>query len=221
MISERRLAANRRNAKKSRGPRTAAGKTRVSRNALRHGLAAVKHLDARLPRDIDLAARALCGDDVDEQLFEQARVIADNRLLLERIRDERVGLIERLRDPAARALALETLWRQKERVKARSRQTDLAIAELQQRQARFDALNQEEQNKLRDEYIHELTKLESQPAPIAERDDVAVMKAALPDVELLARYDRRAWSRYRRALREFITIKFGEPEGSSRQPDEF
>ena len=37
-ISERRLAANRANARKSTGPRTAAGKQRVSQNACRHRL---------------------------------------------------------------------------------------------------------------------------------------------------------------------------------------
>jgi hypothetical protein len=36
--SERRRAANRRNAQRSTGPRTAAGKRRASRNALKHGL---------------------------------------------------------------------------------------------------------------------------------------------------------------------------------------
>jgi hypothetical protein len=38
MASERQIAANRRNAKKSTGPRTLAGKQRSSRNALKHGL---------------------------------------------------------------------------------------------------------------------------------------------------------------------------------------
>jgi hypothetical protein len=40
MASERQIIANRANALKSRGPRSAAGKARVSRNAIHHGLAA-------------------------------------------------------------------------------------------------------------------------------------------------------------------------------------
>ena len=38
MVSERRVEANRRNAQRSTGPRTLAGKTRSSINALRHGI---------------------------------------------------------------------------------------------------------------------------------------------------------------------------------------
>jgi hypothetical protein len=38
MASERQIAANRRNARKSTGPRSGAGKIRASRNAYRHGL---------------------------------------------------------------------------------------------------------------------------------------------------------------------------------------
>jgi hypothetical protein len=42
MASEAQIAANRRNAEKSTGPRTAAGKEAVGRNALRHGLRSVR-----------------------------------------------------------------------------------------------------------------------------------------------------------------------------------
>jgi hypothetical protein len=38
MASERQIAANRRNARKSTGPRSCAGMKRASRNAYRHGL---------------------------------------------------------------------------------------------------------------------------------------------------------------------------------------
>jgi hypothetical protein len=41
MATDKQIAANRRNAEKSTGPRTPAGKARCARNALKHGLAAV------------------------------------------------------------------------------------------------------------------------------------------------------------------------------------
>src|SRR5512144_2165864 len=48
-VSPRRVAANRANARKSTGPRTAAGKKRVARNARKHGLCA--QFGARLPSE--------------------------------------------------------------------------------------------------------------------------------------------------------------------------
>lgn len=53
MISDRKLAANRRNAQRSTGPRTPAGRARSSQNALRHGLHA---RSAVIPRAEDPAA---------------------------------------------------------------------------------------------------------------------------------------------------------------------
>ena len=41
MTSDRQLSANRQNSRRSSGPRSAAGSSRASRNALRHGLAAI------------------------------------------------------------------------------------------------------------------------------------------------------------------------------------
>ena len=38
------------------------------------------------------------------------------------------------------------------------------------------------------------------------------MRAAMPDLERLARYERRAWSRRRRAMRNFMAIKFKKVE---------
>ena len=43
-ISDRKLAANRRNARKSTGPKTAAGKATASRNAITHGLLAANNI---------------------------------------------------------------------------------------------------------------------------------------------------------------------------------
>ncbi len=44
MASDRQIEANRLNAQKSAGPRTVAGKARVSKNAMKHGLASAQHL---------------------------------------------------------------------------------------------------------------------------------------------------------------------------------
>jgi hypothetical protein len=64
-VSRRRLAANRANARKSTGPRTAAGKRRVSRNAIKHGLCAM--FGARLPSESD-ATFSVFINELEEDL---------------------------------------------------------------------------------------------------------------------------------------------------------
>jgi hypothetical protein len=206
MTSARKIAANRINAQKSSGPRSRVGKDRVSSNALRHGLAALKHLDAMRPRDIELMARAICGDDIDPLLFEQAQVIAETELVLRCVKAERIAVIERLRDVTARPLAIRD--DSMARAKARLLEMDLAAAELERMQARFDALTAEERTKLYEEYDRELDELDSKPAPIEERDEVDAMREAMPDLERLARYERRGCSRRKRAIQKFMNIKF-------------
>jgi hypothetical protein len=43
--------------------------------------------------------------------------------------------------------------------------------------------------------------------PIKSRDEFDALRLAMPDLDRLARYERRAWSRQKRAFREFIEIK--------------
>jgi hypothetical protein len=59
MASERQIAANRRNAKKSSGPRSVDGKARSRRNALRHGLSITSRAIPAFRQDVMLLARAL------------------------------------------------------------------------------------------------------------------------------------------------------------------
>jgi hypothetical protein len=59
MASERQVAANRRNALKSTGPRSEAGKRRASRNAYRHGLAAAVGHSVTGAAEIDALASAI------------------------------------------------------------------------------------------------------------------------------------------------------------------
>src|SRR5262245_16207787 len=109
MTSSKKVAANRINARKSRGPRTGAGKIRSSRNAYRHGLAAfTSNHDAPRAEQVKQMVDAICGDDHDPRLREQAAMIAENQLWLSCVKAEKVALIERLRDPAAYAVEHDT-----------------------------------------------------------------------------------------------------------------
>ena len=63
VVSEKQRRANRQNAKKSTGPKTAAGKARASRNALKHGL---------LAKDV-----VITGTDFNENRAEFDAFLAD------------------------------------------------------------------------------------------------------------------------------------------------
>ncbi len=98
MTSERAIAANRINARKGRGPRTRYGKSRASRNALRHGLSTFSRENPKISQAIEVMAKALCGDDQDPRVREQALIIAEAEIVLRCVRTEKILAIERMWD---------------------------------------------------------------------------------------------------------------------------
>ena len=96
MASERQIAANRLNARKSTGPRSRAGKQRASRNAYRHGLSA-----SVVAKQIDDLAHQIVGEGEDGVCLQLARSVAEAHLELARIRQTKVALIERIRSCGA------------------------------------------------------------------------------------------------------------------------
>ena len=60
-----RVRANRRNARRSTGPRTSEGKSRVAKNAVQHGLAIPVTTDPTLADASERLARVIAGHDVD------------------------------------------------------------------------------------------------------------------------------------------------------------
>ena len=94
MPSPRQSSANRANAAKSSGPRTKAGKQRASRNAFKHGLAS----DSRLiyAAEIEQLAHEIAGEATDTRRMEAARNIARALTDLQRARQAKVALIERV-----------------------------------------------------------------------------------------------------------------------------
>ena len=95
IISDRKIAANRRNAVKSTGPRTAVGRSRTRRNAWSHGLAAVHaHPSRRL--EVEPLAVSIAGDSVSPDRLALAHVIAEAELELRRIEQARIALFGEL-----------------------------------------------------------------------------------------------------------------------------
>ena len=96
MPSDRQVAANRNNAKKSTGPRSEAGRQASRRNARRHGLAIAIRTDPAFHDDIEKLAKALSLSRGMQNVDERAREAAGAELDLLRIRKIRTYLLETL-----------------------------------------------------------------------------------------------------------------------------
>jgi len=89
MATEKQIAANRENAKRSTGPKTAAGRSRSSRNAVRHGLSCP--LDFAMSEKADAIARLLAG--VNHEQLTSTMEVAHAQVELLRIRRVRAELM--------------------------------------------------------------------------------------------------------------------------------
>jgi hypothetical protein len=95
MASERQIAANRRNARNSTGPRSTSGKKRASQNAFRHGL--TKPISsAEFEREVETLACQIAGASEDKIKIGLARDAAEAELELARVRRVKAALIERV-----------------------------------------------------------------------------------------------------------------------------
>lgn len=224
MTTDRRLAANRQNAGKSRGPRSAAGKSRASRNALRHGLAAITHRSPLPKGDVEHLAHAICGGDRDQQLLGAALAIAENCLVRRAIKAQQIAVIERLRDRTAIALAkgdnsfdlgkarFLAIWLLDREINTRvprllgKYQVQPAPAGTWDEPVPLDLKVLLRECEYDDDYQY-ARGIAEQCLKQQERGDDEALEEALPDLKRLDRYERRAWSQYKRAVCEFMNVK--------------
>ena len=82
MLSPKRSDASRVNGRKSKGPITAAGKSRTRHNALKHELTTIDRFNPGYTDQILSLAALLCGGEHHPLLMEQATIIAENDLVL-------------------------------------------------------------------------------------------------------------------------------------------
>ena len=90
MSGANRIRANQVNALRSTGPKTAAGKARVSKNAIRHGLAIDVNSLSELNSEIEELARLLAGECPSSIYLALARAVAEAQIDLKRIREAKM-----------------------------------------------------------------------------------------------------------------------------------
>jgi hypothetical protein len=93
MATEKQIAANRANAKRSTGPKTANGKMVSSRNAYRHGLSRPLSLGPDTSAKVEAIAQAVMGEGAAEEQLVSATEFARAQLELWRIRATRADLM--------------------------------------------------------------------------------------------------------------------------------
>jgi hypothetical protein len=94
VTSTRKIDANRKNARASTGPKTAQGRARVARNALRRGLSVPLCSDPASSEQVQALARQIVGPDATAELQERARDFAETQIDLCRIRRARDCLLD-------------------------------------------------------------------------------------------------------------------------------
>jgi hypothetical protein len=110
MTSDQKRTANRANAKKSTGPKSALGKRNAARNALSHGLAIPVGSLAALQNDIEKLAWIIARASGEQSITELSRQAAEAELELARIRKVRAAMFNSLHDNMpAREVAYDKL----------------------------------------------------------------------------------------------------------------
>jgi hypothetical protein len=181
MTTEKQIAANRQNARRSSGPRSGEGKRRSSQNAYRHGLSAGVNAHGEYVKDIEALARKIAGNSTDVVVLECARTIAQAEFDLARIRRLKVGLVSRVKafdefGPPA---------------------TFQSLCEINQFFKGFD----------RGELIlPERSKPPTMPTTEPERS-AEVIRRALPELMRLNRYERHAGTRRAQAMHTLLERK--------------
>ncbi|MBR1171388.1 hypothetical protein JQ571_30725 [Bradyrhizobium liaoningense] len=180
MASQSQIAANRRNSRKSTGPRSRAGKKRSSGNALRHGLSISFHAGAVQTKAIEKLAQQMAGPRPDRIALELARAAASAVFDLARVRQVKTQLIK----------AVSALGSVDPSPTFTSRRGDLRYLKLALKSSVSPAARSDPSATMPSEEV---------------AGDTEAVRRALPELEKLDRYEARAINRRDRAIRAMIS----------------
>ena len=192
MKASARVRANRANARRSTGPKSVEGKSRVAKNALRHGLAAPLDAHPAFAECVGRWTRAIAGRAASDARLEAAGRVAAAQVDLLRVRDARLRLLNDRDARAKEPNTTESIYAF-ERVCVRNLDPD----------ARTRAV------------LRALSGLNKRGEPLSLAEG---LNALAQDLARLDRYERRALSRRKTALRIFDEL--ASDEAARAKPDE-
>jgi hypothetical protein len=100
LTSDRKIEANRANARASTGPRTIHGRARAARNALRHALSISLYSNPAFSEEVETLAREIAGPAANVEIVGLAHQVAEAQVDLRRVRNARHQLLsDALADP--------------------------------------------------------------------------------------------------------------------------
>ena len=204
MTSEAKRAANRANAQKSTGPRSSEGKARASQNATRHGLATSVADDPAAQERIAALTAALAGEGASPAAHAQAALVAEAQVELYRARAARTQLqgqlITALGGSGGLPLPpLEPIWLASPTLITPGEMKKIALGKMG-----FDSLFTMSRLMAQSRALYRHSEREAGAEEKQIRDRLDTL---LRDLARIDRYERRALSRRRTAVRHLDELR--------------